>query len=143
MNIFLDTSSLFKLYHKEVGTESIDGVFANHNISEIFLSEIAKIEFTSTVWKKVRVQEISEMQAKEKIKLFEADFDKYTFVQIDNDITFNARNLITKYGKEGLRTLDSIQLSTSISLINHCRLFITSDKLLDILFEQESLPTKI
>ncbi len=96
MNIFLDASSLFKLYHKEIGSEIIDQIFIDNKISGIFLSEIAKVEFASTVWKKVRVQEISELQAKAKNELFEADFAKYTFIQIDNSITNQARNLITK-----------------------------------------------
>lgn len=142
MNIFLDTSSLFKLYHEEPGTETIDNIFIDNKIIGIFLSEIAKVEFASTIWKKVRLGEINESQAIAKMKLFEADFPKYTFVQIDSSITNHARNLITKYGKQGLRTLDSIQLSTSVYLINQCSLFITTDKLLNNLFAQESLPTK-
>jgi uncharacterized protein len=56
MKIFLDTSSLFKLYHKEDGTEIIEQVFNDNKITAVFLSEIAKIEFASTVWKKVRMQ---------------------------------------------------------------------------------------
>lgn len=52
MKIFLDTSSLFKLYHKEVGTAEMENVFSTTKITEVFLSEISKIEFASTVWKK-------------------------------------------------------------------------------------------
>ncbi len=59
MKIFLDTSSLFKLYHQEIGTEELEALFRTKNITDIFLSEISKIEITSTVWKKVRTKEIS------------------------------------------------------------------------------------
>ncbi len=71
MKIFLDTSSLFKLYHRE---------------------------------------------AKTTLELFEADCSKYTFIATDSIIIEQARKLTTKYGLKGLRTLDSIQLSTSIAL---------------------------
>ena len=38
MKIFLDTSSLFKLYHEEEGTEELEKVFSQAKITEIFLS---------------------------------------------------------------------------------------------------------
>jgi predicted nucleic acid-binding protein len=52
MKIFLDTSTLFKLYHREVDTEDLERLFTTEKITNIFLSEISKIEFTSTFWKK-------------------------------------------------------------------------------------------
>jgi predicted nucleic acid-binding protein len=54
MKIFLDTSSLFKLYHREADTFLLEQLFSAVTITNVFLSEISKIEFTSTVWKKVR-----------------------------------------------------------------------------------------
>lgn len=59
MKIFLDTSSLFKLYHKETGTEELMHFLSVNSIEEIFLAEISRLEFCSTVWKKCRKQEIS------------------------------------------------------------------------------------
>lgn len=44
MNIFLDTSSLFKLYHKEDGTEELMAIFNNHSITGIYLAEITLVE---------------------------------------------------------------------------------------------------
>ena len=38
MKIFFDTSSLFKLYHEEEGTEELEKVFSQAKITEIFLS---------------------------------------------------------------------------------------------------------
>ena len=52
MKIFLDTSSLFKLYHQEEGTEELETIFTKVKITHNFLSEISKVEFTSTIWKK-------------------------------------------------------------------------------------------
>lgn len=141
MKIFLDTSSLFKLYHQEEGTVELEEIFTKYRITNIFLSEISKVEFTSTIWKKVKTKEITELQAMETLTLFESDFSKYNFVTTDSLIIEQARNLTTQYGIEGLRTLDSIQLSTCIELENQVDVFLTVDKLLKKLIELEGLPT--
>src|ERR1022692_3964399 len=140
MKIFLDTSVLIKLYHKEIGTEEIENIFIENKRTIVFLSALAKIEFTSTMWKKVRIQEISTTECSETIALFENDLGKYSFVPIDDNIIEQANKLIGKYGKQGLRTLDSIQLSTSVFLRQQADLFITTDKLLDSFLMQENLP---
>ena len=67
MKIFLDTSSLIKLYHTEIGTQELDHIFEEYKIDGIFLSEISKIEFNSAIWKKVRKRELKENEAKELI----------------------------------------------------------------------------
>jgi uncharacterized protein len=143
MKIFLDTSFLFKLYHQEEGTEELETIFTQVKITHIFLSEISKVEFASTIWKKVRTKEITEPEAKETLTFFENDFSKYNFVATDSLIIEQARNLTTQYGKEGLRTLDSIQLSTCIELKNQVDVFFTADKLLEKLLNLEGLLTEL
>ena len=44
-----------------------------------------------------------------------------------------------KYGSHGLRTLDSLQLATALTLKNEECVFLTSDKLLKTLLEKEKL----
>ena len=141
MKIFLDTSSLFKLYHQEAGTEKLEQLFSQVKITHIYLSEIAKVEFTSAIWKKVRTREITKEQAAITLKIFENDFSKYNFIATDSLILEQARNLTTNYGIEGLRTLDSIQLSTCISLAKQVDIFLTADELLKTLIENKGLPT--
>jgi len=139
MNIFFDTSSLIKLYHKETGTEIIKGILYGNNVNIIYLSEISKIEFALAIWKKIRAKQMTEEQGRTTIHLFYQDYNKYSFIQIDDIITESAYILINKYGMKGLRTLDSIQLATAVSLKSHASLFITSDILLKELFVLESL----
>ncbi|MCU0338921.1 MAG: type II toxin-antitoxin system VapC family toxin [Spirosomaceae bacterium] len=143
MKLFFDTSSLFKLYHQEEGTKELESIFLEESISHIYLSEITKIEFASTIWKKVRTNEITIQQAENTLILFESDFGKYNFIFIDSIITEQARNLMTKYGIDGLRTLDSIQLSTCVLLAKHVDYFLTADKLLKKFVEREGLKTEI
>lgn len=143
MKIFLDTSSLFKLYHREDGTDELEDLFSQIKISGIYLSEIAKIEFNSTIWKKVRTKEITIEQAEITLQLFEFDFVKYNFIATNSLVLEQARNLTTKYGAHGLRTLDSIQLSTCIALKDEADIFCTADKLLKTLMEREGLQTEM
>ena len=143
MKIFLDTSALFKLYHRENGTELIENIFNQNKITQVFISEISKLEFASTVWKKVRMKEIDENRSDNLIKLFESDISKYTLLPSDNKIIESSYLLIAKYGLQGLRTLDSIQFSTALSLKEEAELFLTFDMLLGIFFENESLNTKL
>lgn len=62
MKLFLDTSAVFKLYHQETDSDSVDDLFSNFPVNEVFLSEITKVEFASTAWKKFRVREITREQ---------------------------------------------------------------------------------
>ena len=134
MKIFFDTSSLFKLYHREADTAELEQRLSVITITGIYLSEIAKVEFASTVWKKVRTKEITELEAQTTLDLFELDFAKYNFATTDSIIIEQARILTSKYGSQGLRTLDSVQLSTAVSLYRHVDIFLTADKLLKSLF---------
>jgi predicted nucleic acid-binding protein len=143
MKVYLDTCALFKLYHNETGTEEIENIFIQNKISGIFLSEISKIEFASTVWKKVRMKDITEVQANTLIELFENDLSKFTFIQVDNIIIELSKYFISKHGREGLRTLDSIQLSTSVMLKERIDLFKTTDNLLNKFLSAEGLPISL
>ncbi len=73
MNVFFDTSSLFKLYHKEDGTEELLNLFATKSIEKIFIAEITIIEFSSAVWKKCRKKEIDIDTASLLIERFNSD----------------------------------------------------------------------
>ena len=140
MNIFLDTSSLIKLYFFEDGTTSLESFISNNKIEFIFLSEISILEFESTLWKKVRMKELIEEKAKISIEAFEIDKNKFKFIPINNTVLKNARSLISKYGLDGLRTLDSIQLSCCIEVKESVAKYFTADNLLLNIFEKENLP---
>ena len=62
MKAFLDTSSLIKLYHLEEGSDFVINTLSN-DVDEIFLSELAILEFRAALWKKVREGKIEETTA--------------------------------------------------------------------------------
>lgn len=141
MKIFIDTSSLIKLYHTETGTEELDNLFQDFSIEEIFLSDLTKIEFDSAIWKKVRTKELKKDEALDLIKLFRNDFDKFSFINIDDDLIAQAKKLIEKYGINGLRTLDSIQLSSIISIKSEISIVASADILLKEFIILEGIKT--
>ena len=140
MNLFLDTSSLLKLYHKEEGTNELIR-FVTEKIEHIYLCEIAKIEFSSAIWKKVRTKEFSEEKAKQVIAFFENDFENYNWIPVETSIINSANKLIKQHGNNGLRTLDAIQLACAVLMKNEIDIFKTSDKILNKIFDLEHLTT--
>jgi predicted nucleic acid-binding protein len=142
MNLFFDTSSLFKLYHQEDGTEDLLNLFATKNIEKIFITEITIVEFSSAVWKKCRKKEIDIDTANFLIEKFDADLAKYSIVPTMGILHKNATRLIMKYWHLGLRTLDSIQLSSVLEIKPTVGLFLTSDKVLAKIATLEGLSVK-
>jgi len=139
MNLFFDTSSLFKLYHKENGTEELMDFFSTNTINSIYLAEITKIEFSSAVWKKCRKREIDEKIATIFIEKFDHDSRKFRFIPESNELRKYAKALIGKHWKIGLRTLDSIQLASALIQKSEIDLFFTSDNLLSEIAVREGL----
>jgi predicted nucleic acid-binding protein len=142
MNIFLDTSSLFKLYHEEIGTDELLDFFVKNEINGIFLAEVTKVEFSSTVWKKCRNKDLSLEKGKLLIKKFQQDSSKFSTVTQDSDIVTSALVLLEKYWQDGLRTLDSIQLASAVSIKEQLDILFTADTILGLIAEREGFNCK-
>ncbi len=140
MNIFLDTSSLFKLYHREKGTDELENLFLIHQIDCIYLAEIAKIEFASVVSKKARMKEMDIEKARFLLSAFEIDQPKFSFIPDSDSIKSTAVSLISTHWMSGLRTLDSIQLASVLEVKERVGLFHTSDLVLKELAKKEGIP---
>jgi len=67
-NIFMDTSSLVKAYHRETDSDKVLKTLPEYQ--HIFLSEITKIEFVSAVMKKVNKGDATEKEAMQAIHFF-------------------------------------------------------------------------
>lgn len=138
MNAFLDTSALLKLYHREDGTERIE-LWLEENAENIFVSELAKLEFRSAIWKKVRMNEFDSHTGESVIACFENDYDFYDWIKLDEKILQSASDLLMEYGQAGLRTLDSLQLASALSLRSSDCMYISFDNLLNTFSSNEEL----
>jgi hypothetical protein len=103
---------------------------------------LAKVEFVSAIWKKVRTKDLTDGEAACIIDSFKHDYDNYSFIDINSGLVQVARDLIQKYGLKGLRTLDSIQLGSILKVKSELTFAITADKLLSELIELEGVKTK-
>lgn len=140
MNVFLDTSTLFKLYHRESGTDDLEQMFSLNTVDAVFLSALSKVEFRSIVWRRLRMKELSREQAHTILTLFSQDLDRYQFIDIDERLLQTACGLIDKHGLNGLRSLDALQLASAVTVREQVTLYKTADRLLNDLFKAEGLP---
>ncbi len=142
MVIFLDTSTLVKLYYNEHDSEQLVETITN-KADEIFLFEIAKVEFVSAIWKKVRTNDIEKEIAVKVIECFEDDYDKFNWIYADSQIVEISKNLFQKYDTTSLRTLDALQLGACLKAKKQIDVFLTNDDFLKELLEKESLKTNL
>lgn len=143
MNLFFDTSALFKLYHKEEGTDELMELLKENSINAFYISEITGIEFSSAVWKKCRKREINENIAKTLIEKFDEDSFKFRFVPQNFTLRKSAKDLIAKHWSDGLITLDYIQLASVLSIKEDIDIFLTFDKLLADVAVQEGMNVEL
>lgn len=57
MILFFDTSALVKFFHEEKGSELVTRLILSKD-NEVWISEIAKVEFLSAIFRRLRSKEI-------------------------------------------------------------------------------------
>lgn len=141
MKAFLDTSSVLKLYHQENDSTVVMDIISK-TVDEIYLSEIAMLEFRSAFWRKVREKALTMNVAEEAIAFFQNDYGNFRWIALNSAVIESAKNLLMKHGNKGLRTLDSLQLASALALKEEADcIFLTSDTLLKSLMIEEKLNT--
>jgi predicted nucleic acid-binding protein len=138
VKVFLDSSALVKLYHEEDGSQKVQDILSQ-SVEPLFLSEIAKLEFRSAIWKKVRTGDLNEKKANAVISFFQNDSSNYQWITLETKIVVDASDLLMKHGTKGLRTLDSIQLASAMSIKDENIYCLTFDDLLKIFLQEEGL----
>ena len=129
---FYDTSALLKIYHKEAGTEEAEEYYLDTE-KQIYISEVSRIEFISSLHRKYREKEISESAFTIALQKFKNDcVNRFNVETSTSSILKKAEELIEKYAKEkSLRTLDSIQLASFLFIAEEDTFFICADKKLN------------
>ena len=118
MILFFDTSALVKLFHEEEGTKKVTELVGSTQNSNIWFSELSKLEFASTLHRKFRENKLDDVSLKSALADFQEFLGCTREESLSSEVLNEANNLIDQYGKLlGLRTLDSIILAT-YSLLN-------------------------
>jgi predicted nucleic acid-binding protein len=139
VRLFLDTSSLIKLYYTEVDTENLNKIFIQNTITQVFLSTIAITEFYSGIYKKVRVGDLSLKNASDILTSFSDDSIKYTFIDVDIKVIETSKLLLEKYGVSGLRVLDALQFAAIYNFKDIIDVVVCNDKLLNSFLSFEGI----
>lgn len=130
MNLFFDTCALVKYFHVEDGTEQVTALIHNPE-NKIWILELARTEFISTLFRKYRNRVIDENQLTSAIKGFDLEYSKFNVEPLNGLVASEAEELLKKYGKyEGLRTLDSLHLAAFRIIAEKDWVFVSADEVL-------------
>ena len=125
MILFFDTSALVKFFHEEEGSEAVTRLIVSGD-NEIWISELARIEFISALFRRLRNKEINDEQLKQAVEGFEEQITLFNVEPLGQAILREAELLLKRYGKtRRLRTLDALQLGT-FSLISESGWFFVA-----------------
>ncbi len=135
MNLFFDTSALIKRYIDETGSAKVEDLFLKADA--IFVSSVTEIECISTL-KRLQIEnQITIGNYKNLIKEIREDFKYFSIIEFSMQVIELSIKLIGKYQ---LKTLDSIQLASLLSVKGEIDNFVVSDKKLKTTAVQEHLP---
>ena len=130
MILFFDTSALVKLFHEEEGSEVVTRLMRPRD-NQIWISELAGLEFLSAVFRRLRNKEISDEQLNEAVKGFEMQINSFNVEPLGQVILKEAEVLLKRHGKKrGLRTLDALQIGTFSLISEKGWYFVAADEML-------------
>lgn len=121
MKIFMDTSSLFKKYHVEHGSEKLFEIF--EKTTEVIVSPITYVEVNNTIKRYYSEKKITKEEFNLLSNQINKDFQYFQKIRWDDLLENICISLINKYQ---LKSLDVIQLASA--KYSNCQQFITSDK---------------
>jgi predicted nucleic acid-binding protein len=139
MNYFFDTSALVKIYHDEKGADKALEIYNSQE--QITISELTKVEFYSTVYRKYRERAIDLETLNLLIKKFDYDAEnKYEILFFSTGISEQAQRLLREHGKvAGLKSLDSLQLAFFDFYCDNRYIFVCWDTRLTDLAKEKNI----
>lgn len=125
MRFFVDTSSLFKKYMDEPGSDEFDELISKS--SEIVVSPITWIEVNAAVTRGLRRNYLTAQRAERLRDELKKDFDFFSVIAWNENLENKAVELIREHA---LKTMDAIQLASGI--LSDSDIFVTSDRQLHL-----------
>jgi uncharacterized protein with PIN domain len=128
--LFFDTSALVKFFHEEEGSRFVTDLILSEG-SQVWISELSKVEFLSALFRRARAQEINEEQLTRAVKGFQEQIRYFNVEPLGHAILREAEDLLERFGKtKRLRTLDAIQMGTFTLIAEKDWRFVASDEIL-------------
>ena len=129
MTVFADSSALVKLYADEPGHERI------REVSNLVISQLARVEVPSALWRKQRLGELDADAARLLTSAFEADWSgteeeppRFSVVTPTVAVLDGAARLCAVHG---LRAHDAVQLASALAVrdaVPECQTFAAFDR---------------
>jgi uncharacterized protein len=113
MVVYLDTSSLVKLYVEEKGSSEVAAVVENARV--VATSIIAYVEARAVFARRFKERSIVKKEYNMLLMSFETDWVNYLQIKVSQNVVQLAGNLAAKHA---LRGFDAIHLSSAIYLMN-------------------------
>lgn len=120
MRAFIDTSSLFKKYVDEHGSQELDELL--QTVSEIVVSPVTWVELHAVVARRLREKLLTPQHAGWLTSELAKDFQHFHRVVWNDALEQRAVELVSR---GSLATLDAIQLAAG--LLSQAEVFVTSD----------------
>jgi len=137
VNLFFDTSALVKYFHPEIGTEQVTALI-HDEVNKVWISELARVEFCSALFRRFRAREIDEQQLATALDGFDETLANFRVQALGSPITEEAEHLLRKYGKtEGLHILDALHLASFSLLAERGWQFVAADSVLCYVAQNE------
>ena len=112
MRLFLDTSALAKLFVPETGTAALNAMLARPD-TEIWVSELARLEFHSLAWRRCREGTLDTSQVSSLLAQLDLQLDEWQVIDLTPAVLSTARELLAAHAAQhALRTLDAIQMAS-------------------------------
>lgn len=127
MRVFFDTSALVKYFHEEEGTGIVTPIIESMD-NEVWISELAFVEFTSALHKKYRAGVLSQREIALTLEGFVEACSCFSVEPLGQTVSQEAIALLNQYGPtHNLRTLDALQLAAFSLIADPGAAFVSAD----------------
>ena len=140
MPFFIDTSALFKRYQVEKGTEEVSALIEKSQ-EKVYISSLTIIEVISNLKRLHEVDHLTtEQEFAQQRLFFYNDIEQFEIIILDvtTDDIMKAEGLILK---RYMKPVDAIQLAVALNNFSTKPTFVSSDRKLCSIAQQEGLPT--
>ena len=128
MKLFFDTSALVKFFHEETGTDGVTS-WINNPDNEIWVLDLARLEFASALYRRFRNKGISESDIDTALASFIEQVSSFNIEPLGQSVVDEAESLMSNFGKtKGLRTLDALHLAAYLLISEEDWTFVSTDK---------------
>jgi predicted nucleic acid-binding protein len=115
LTVYLDTSSLVKLYVEEPDSDEMQGLVGQADV--VATSVLAYPEARATFARRRRERLMTAAEAKTAIRQLDADWSRLLVILLTDEIARSAGDLA---GKHGIRGADAVHLASFEALLDAC-----------------------